>query len=317
MKVSLICPVYNARRTIGDVIDACLKIDFRDLELIFVDDGSTDGSAEIMSQYRVKVIRQSNGGPAKARNTGWRAASGDICFFTDSDCLPRPDVITVLVNHFGDEKVGGAGGTYEIANPQSLLARLIHAEIISRHRAMPVQVDYLGSFNCAYRKKALEEVGGFNEEFTAASAEDNDLSYRVVENGWKLTTDNSAVVGHFHETSLLRYCRQQYNHGKWRVKLYREHKNRVSGDSYASFFDLIQPPVALVILLSLPLLVLESVRGIYLLPVGFYLLLLVPRPVSIAVRTMRFENLLLLPLTFIRGFARGLGLAVGMVRFLP
>lgn len=315
MKVSVIIPVYNAAGTIKKVLDACLKIDYEDVEIIAVDDGSTDSSADIVAGYPVKLIRKPNGGPASARNAGWKSAGGDICFFTDADCLPDANVLKFLLERFKDGEVGGAGGTYGIANPESLLAILIHAEIVSRHESMPALVDYLGSFNCAYRKKALEEAGGFNEEYKTASAEDNDLSYRALNNGYKLVFDMRAKVAHFHETSLWRYLKEQYKHGIWRVKLYRDHRDRVGGDSYGGIFDFLQPPLAVLVAIGLPFSLYESFRLPYLAILVIYTLMQLPRPVSIAVKKGGVRNLLLAPVTFLRGFARGFGLLAGLLRF--
>lgn len=323
MKVSVIVPVYNSRDTIGAVLKAIREIEYDNLEIVVVDDGSTDGSAEIVrefakntgTKYRVNIISQENGGPAKARNTGWRAAKGEICFFTDADCLPDRNVISVLLGHFKDETVGGAGGTYGIANLKRPLARLIHAEIVSRHEEMTHSVNYLGSFNCAYRKRVLEEIGGFNEEYKTASAEDNDLSYRVIKKGYKLVFDIGAVVNHFHETSFIRYLRQQYNHGKWRVKLYGDHRDRTGGDHYGGLFDFIQPPLAVLMLFGIPLAYLDLTRPLYMTLSLFYVILQFPRPVFIFKKTGNPENLLLISVTFFRGFARGFGMLAGLWRF--
>ncbi len=315
MKVSIIVPLYNARKTVGRVIEACLSIDYPDIELVVVDDGSTDGSAEIASRYPIKLIRQTNGGPAKARNAGWKASNGEICFFTDSDCLPRSDVLTILLKHLKRENIGAAGGSYDIANPQYLLARLVHSEIATRHRKMPTNVNFLGSFNLAVKRELLEKVGGFNEEYGSASGEDNDLSYRILKRGKKLSFDMCAAVTHFHEISLAKYLKQQYNHGKWRVKLYKDHKDKRKGDDYAGFLDLIQPLLALFLIAGLPSLFFETGRVIYLGILALYTALQIPRPLEIILKTGRPENLLLAPVTFLRGIARGLGLVAGIFRF--
>lgn len=315
MKVSIIIPSYNSRATIARAIEASLAIDHADKELIVVDDGSTDDSPAIASRYDLKLIRQANGGPAKARNAGWKAATGEICFFTDADCFPNPDVLEILLEQFNDKEVAAAGGSYEIANPESMFARLIHAEIILRHSSMPPIVNFLGSFNCAYRRKTLEETGGFNEEYTTPSAEDNDLSYRVHANGGKMAFDARAKVSHMHETSLIRYLRQQYNHGKWRMKLYSEHRNRTGGDSYSGLFDFLQPPLAVLVFFGLPLLSFPPTQKVYISLFALYCIIQIPMPIMATLKTGRMENMLLIPVTFLRGFARGFGLLAGLLKY--
>ncbi len=318
MKISVIIPAYNSAATIGKALDACLRIGYPDKEIIVVDDGSSDHTAEIVRAYGSGVTlvqRQANGGPASARNAGWRASSGEVCFFTDSDCLPQPDVLSVFAAQFADAEVGGAGGTYGIANPEILLARLIHEEIVFRHSSMQKQVDFLGSFNCAYRRSALEQAKGFNEEYKTASGEDNDLSYRVRKAGWKLVFDRRAVVAHFHETSLRQYLRRQANHGVWRVKLYMEHKDMMKGDKYAGLTDLVQPPLALLLAMGSPLLFIGGARLAYGAAFAIYVLLLLDIPARIAARKGGVEPLFLAPLAFLRGFSRAYGLVRGLLRF--
>ncbi|MBI5178294.1 MAG: glycosyltransferase family 2 protein [Nitrospinae bacterium] len=315
MKISIIIPAYNSQKTIGQAIAACRAIEWADKEVIVVDDGSTDRTAEIAQSSGVRVIRQKNGGPAAARNTGWKAATGEICFFTDADCLPHPDFLTRVAPHFADATVGGVGGTYGIANPHSLLARLIHGEILHRHSAMRGAVDYLGSFNCSYRRSVLEQAGGFDERFKTASAEDNDLSYRVRDAGHRLVFEPSAAVDHFHEELAPQYLRRQYNHGVWRVLLYRLHRGRMKGDKYAGLADLIQPPLALLLTACSPLLFFAAARPIVWAITAVYLFTLSARPVNAAVKTASAEPLMFIPVLFLRGFARGLGLARGVMKF--
>jgi len=315
MKVTVIVPVYNSRKTIGQVMEACMNMDYPDIELVVVDDGSTDGSADVVSRYPIKLVRIKNSGPASARNAGWKAGTGEICFFTDSDCLPRANVLTHIIPHFKKSKVGGVGGTYENAHTQNLLPRLIQDEIAIRHRKMPLKVNFIGSFNSAYRREVLEKVGGFDEEYLTASAEDNDLAYRVIDAGYELDFEPKSAVTHFHERYLLKYLAQQFNHGKWRVKLYMKHKNKRRGDSYAGLFDFIQPALALMLIIELPLLFFETAEDIYLGMLFLYILIQLPRMIETVLKTGRLENIALAPLTFLRGFARGLGLAAGFLKF--
>lgn len=244
MRVSIIVPAYNAAETVGACITGCLAQTHSDCEIIVVDDGSTDATAQIVQQYPVRCLHQENKGPAAARNLGARAATGEIFAFTDSDCVPRPDWIARLLAGFADAKVVAVGGTYANANPQHRLSRFIHAEIQHRHGRFDGLVDFLGSFNVAVRREAFFACAGFDESFRAASAEDNDLSYRLAHHG-QLKFVPDAIVAHHHPTKLTRYFNTQRRHGMWRVKLYTKHRNRIArGDQYASVGDLMRPSMA-------------------------------------------------------------------------
>lgn len=100
--VTVVIPTYNAERTLGKTIEACLNQDYpkEKLEVIVVDDGSTDNTAQIVKRYPVRYIFQEKGGPAKARNTGWKNAKGEIICFTDADCIPPKDWVEKFYNDF-------------------------------------------------------------------------------------------------------------------------------------------------------------------------------------------------------------------------
>jgi glycosyltransferase involved in cell wall biosynthesis len=238
--VSIIIPAHNASNTLAACIEACVRQTYRPVEIIVVDDGSTDDTPRIARTYPVHYVRQEQRGPAAARNRGAHEAKGVILAFTDSDCVPAEDWMVQLIEGL-DEDVAVVGGTYGIANPGIELARMIHEEIVLRHARYDEHVDFLGSFNMAIRRDAFDRVGGFDETFRAASGEDNDLSYRLTEAGGKLRFMKSAVVAHYHPTRLWPYLRAQARHGFWRMKLYAKHPARVSGDRYAGWPDLMAP----------------------------------------------------------------------------
>ena len=245
LRASIIIPAYNAEKTLAECLAACQAQDYPDFEVIVADDGSTDGTGAAARQFEaVHYHLQDNGGPSSARNAGARIASGDVLVYTDADCVPRPDWLRQLANGLVDGVVA-IGGTYTIANPDSRLARVVQAEIAQRHRHFQKDVDFLGSFNVAYRREAFEAVGGFDETYRQASGEDNDLAYRLIDRGGRLVFTPEAVVAHYHPERLLPYLRTQSRHGYWRVKLYREHPKRATGDQYAGWPDLLAPPLGL------------------------------------------------------------------------
>lgn len=311
--------------TLGECLAACLNQTHGDIEVIVVDDGSTDATPEIARSYPARYLRQENAGPAAARNRGAREARGEIMAFTDADCVPRPDWIEALLREF-DEGVAGVGGTYGIANPENLLAAVVHEEIAWRHARFGREVDFLGSFNVAYRKSAFEAVGGFDESFTQASAEDNDLAYRLVDAGGVLRFTPKAVVDHYHPERLWPYLRTQFRHGYWRVKLYRKHPGRARrGDHYAGAVDLVAPGLSIALgCLAAALLVgfslvwaqsrpvygyLAAVAGIFSL---VYLLLRLPTPVRMVLKARRPAFMLFLFVVIARDVARGLGMLAGL-----
>ena len=130
-------------------------------------------------------------------------------------------------------------------------------------------VNFLGSFNVAYRRKAFMEVDGFDENFRAASGEDNDLAYRLHDQGGIMRFVRSAVVNHYHPVKLFPYLRTQMNHGFWRMKLYAKHPKRSGGDQYAGRLDFAGPPLALLSLVLYPLCVLTTLLHLGIWPIVF------------------------------------------------
>jgi len=93
MRVSVIIPAFNRKKTIRRAVESVLAQSYKPIELIVVDDGSVDGTAEELSEFgsRLRVIKQPNAGPSAARNTGIRAATGDLVAFLDSDDAWLPE----------------------------------------------------------------------------------------------------------------------------------------------------------------------------------------------------------------------------------
>jgi glycosyltransferase involved in cell wall biosynthesis len=315
-RVSVVVPTYNSASTIAETIEACLAQDCPGVEVVVVDDGSTDDTAALAQRYPVRYLRQDNAGPASARNRGWRAVAGEIVCFTDSDCIPARDWVSRLMAGYTADEVAGVGGTYTIANSNSLLATCVHEEIIQRHLAMAEYVNYLGSFNVSYRRAVLEKVGGFDESYRIASGEDNDLSYRVTKQGYKLVFAGEAKVAHYHPSNLWRYLRQQFWHGYWRMKLYRQHPDMSGGDVYSGLLDYVQPPlcVGTLALMSVTLIwpVLWTLVGSLVL---LDLCLQIPSALCVVKRTGRAKLWALAPITWLRGYARGLGMGIGVWDF--
>ena len=314
--VSLIIPGRNCERTIALCLDAVVPmLEQGQLhEIIFVDDGSTDQTARIVADYAVKMISGNGHGPGAARNLGWQAATNPLIWFVDSDCIAEHDALKLLLPMMDDPKVGGASGSYSNMNDDSLLACLIHEEIIERHLAMPDRVDFLATFNVLYRKEALEKVGGFDERFK--KAQDAELSFRVKEAGYNLCFTRNSRVAHFHETSWTGYLRTQRQQGYWRVWLHLSHKGHAMGDTYSRLTDHIQPPLAMLSLSTLPLLFFSSVWWV---PFFIMLLLLIaqiPMTLRLLIRLRQFRYIYFGGMSFIRAWWRGVGMIHGFIAYL-
>ena len=321
MRASLVIPVRNGRETIRRCLESVA--DIRDApgsqleEIIVVDDKSTDGTPEIVREFGVTLIEGDGTGPGGARNIGWRTARSPLVWFVDADCVAAPDALENLLLILDDDehvRVAGVGGSYDNALPESLLATLIHEEIVARHERMPARVDFLATFNVLYRRSALESAGGFDPRYR--KAQDAELAYRLIESGRELRFTRASRVAHHHPTSLRAYLRTQSSQGYWRVFLHMRHPAPSSGDSYASRIDLCQPPLAA---MSVPALLAIALPHGWTIPaaiVAILLLMQAPMTFAILARTRRAALLLFAPLGFVRAYARALGMSVGGVHAL-
>lgn len=209
--VSVIIPTHNRARSLLRCLSALPKT----VEVIVVDDGSTDGTAEAVSQIshpHLGYVRQDNGGPASARNAGMMVASGRYVVFTDDDCVPLEPWPWPLIQRLEreDSRVAGAGGRV------LPLRQGVFSRYYTFHRILepPGSCSYLVTANCAYRRDVLQEVGGFDIAIRHPGGEDPGLSMKVRAKGYGLVFEPAAVVLHDYRESLLNFVRTFYRYGK-------------------------------------------------------------------------------------------------------
>jgi glycosyltransferase involved in cell wall biosynthesis len=311
--VTLVIPARNAASTVERCLGSVTPLLERPRlkEIILVDDGSTDETAERVRPFCVRYIRGSGAGRGAARNLGWRAADTRFIWFVDSDCVAEPDALDILLEHVEDEGVAGVGGSYGNMVPESTLASLIHEEIVERHLGMPREVDFLATFNTLYRRDYLEAVGGFSEHLSRA--QDADLAFRIRRQGGRLEFDARSIVKHYHSQKLWSYLGVQKDQGFWRMWLYLEHSDKMGGDSYSGILDHLQPPLAMLSLACLPFGPLAAVA----LPASLALAMAqVPMTWRLVRRTGDPRQLWFVPMGFLRSYARGLGMSRGALSVL-
>ena len=214
-RVSVVVCSYNGSRTIRDTLGALEKVDYPDYEVIVVNDGSTDTTAEIAAEYRVRLITTENRGLSAARNTGWREAAGEIVAYIDDDAYPDPHWLKYLAWTFLTTSHVGVGGP-NIAPPGDGYI----ADCVANAPGGPVHVlvtdtvaEHIPGCNMAFRRKALEEIGGFDARYRAAG-DDVDLCWRLMERGGTIGFHAGAMDWHHRRNSLVMYWRQQKGYGK-------------------------------------------------------------------------------------------------------
>lgn len=235
----MVIPVYNAEDTIQALLDSLLNQSRPIDEIVLVDDGSIDGSRRLIETYiaqhpQIRYFYQSNQGCAGARNTGWRSATGQICVFTDDDCLPEKNWLEELLKPLADPGISSVGGVYKTLRPEVLLATFIGLEFEYKYRKIEGSVDCHGTYSLAVYRHILEEVGGFNTKYGNPCADDWDLTYKITYK-YRLVVQKSAVVGHYHPEKFWTYIlRTQYRRAINRIRLYQDHPIKKKGDSFTN-----------------------------------------------------------------------------------
>jgi len=236
MDVSVIVPAYNASRTIEQCLAALLAQNFpRDAyEIIVVDDGSTDATPEIVARFpMVRLIRGEHRGAAAARNRGAQHARGDILLFTDADCEPTPDWLAQMLAPFADDQIAGTKGVYR-TRQREWIARFVQLEYAEKYARMARArfIDFIDTYSAAYRRDVFLRNDGFDESFPGASVEDQEFSFRLARQGYRMVFAPQAVVYHRHVTSLGAYAKRKFWIGYWKVHVHTRHPGKMWRDAH-------------------------------------------------------------------------------------
>ncbi len=316
--ISVVIPAYNAARTLGACLHALNRSSFprEQYEVIVVDDGSTDETAALAESLGARVIRRPNRGPAAARNRGVEAARGDLILFTDADCEPAPDWIAQMVGTFGDPDIVGAKGIYR-TRQRELVARFVQLEYEDKYTRLLGQerIDFIDTYSAAYRRAVLLANDGFDEVFPFL--EDQELSFRLAQRGYRLVFQPRAAVFHQHADSLPAYFRKKFIIGFWKAQVARRYPEKTFRDSHTP--QVMKAQIALAGLCGVlgAWALLEPAR-LWMPASAFAALLVTTIPFTLRAIRKDVQVAMVAPaLLFVRAVALGAGYAWGSVRHLP
>jgi len=224
-KVSVVVACYNGARTLRPCLDSLVKLNYPDLEIILVDDGSTDATAQIAALYKkVRCVRQPHHGLSVARNTGIETATGEIVAFTDADCRADEDWLFYLVGDLLNSPFAGIGGPNFLPPEDSPVAAAVMASPGGPAHVMLNDrvAEHIPGCNMAFYKWALEEIGGFDPLFEKAG-DDVDVCWRLQQHSYRLGFSPAAFVWHYRRSTVGAYLKQQHGYGQAEALLVGKH----------------------------------------------------------------------------------------------
>ena len=227
--VSIIVPAYNEEVNAVSSVESLLKGNYPNFEIIFVNDGSNDQTYERVSAAfadnpKVKVLTKPNGGKASALNYGISQSEAEYVICIDADTKLKSNAVSLLMEHFGGtrggkktgqacQKVGAVAGNVKVGNQVNLMTRWQAIEYVSSQNFDRKAFAYLNAITVvpgaigAFRKKAIEEAGGFT---TDTLAEDCDLTIQILRCGYVIENDNRAIAMTEAPETLKQFFKQRF-----------------------------------------------------------------------------------------------------------
>ncbi len=229
-RVSVVVPAYNEASTIRVAVETLLESVYPDLEVIVVDDGSLDGTADLIAdlheQGRIRLIRQKNAGKATALNTGIAAATGEVVIYTDADSLFFRDTVAQMARWFADPSIDAVCGNDMPLRAGTVLQKLL---VVTTHIGTGYVRRALSMIGClpiisgnlgAIRRSVLEAIGGF----VPIWGEDLEITWRLHAHGRRIVFDPEPAVLADCPSTLVALFRQRVRWVRSYLKIARLHR---------------------------------------------------------------------------------------------
>ena len=244
--VAVVICAYNAGSTLEECLRHVSALDYQPLEVIVIDDGSTDHTADLVRHFsNVRLVSIAHAGLGAARNVGYRVAQSELIAYLDSDAYPCREWPYYMALGAGESGVGGVGGP-NIPPPSDPPS----ARRVARAVGGPIHVliaddraEHIPGCNMTFRRAILEELDGFDPIFTSAG-DDVDFCWKVLDEGYEIAFHPAAFVWHHRRATSRAYLRQQRGYGRADALVAARHPDRVNAVGAARWIGRIYRPTA-------------------------------------------------------------------------
>jgi cellulose synthase/poly-beta-1,6-N-acetylglucosamine synthase-like glycosyltransferase/peptidoglycan/xylan/chitin deacetylase (PgdA/CDA1 family)/spore germination protein YaaH len=258
--VSIIVPAYNEEVTVIKTIQSLLKTQYKNFEIIFVDDGSKDKTYDMVyaaygDNPQVMVLTKPNGGKASALNFGITHARHDFVVCIDADTQLKDDAIYHLMTYFTDDEIGAVAGTVKVGNEGNIITRWQSIEYITSQNMDRRAFDLINSITVvpgaigAFRKSAVFQAGGFT---TDTLAEDCDLTMRILKKGYIIKNCAEAIAYTEVPETLEALLKQRFRWSFGVIQSFWKNRSALFNKKY-KFFGMVGMPNILIFQIVLPL----------------------------------------------------------------
>ncbi|WP_438296783.1 bifunctional polysaccharide deacetylase/glycosyltransferase family 2 protein [Streptomyces sp. HUAS TT7] len=257
--VSVLVPAYNERECIANTVRSLMASD-HPIEVIVIDDGSSDGTADIVEALgypNVRVVRQANAGKPAALNNGIAHARYELVVMMDGDTVFEPSTVRELVQPFGNLRVGAVAGNAKVGNRDSLIGAWQHIEYVMGFNLDRRMYDLMGIMPTipgavgAFRRQALERVGGMSED---TLAEDTDITMAIHRDGWKVVYSENARAWTEAPESVQQLWSQRYRWSYGTMQAIWKHRGAIKDRGPSGRFGRFGLPLVAAFMVLAPLL---------------------------------------------------------------
>ncbi|MER5797086.1 MULTISPECIES: glycosyltransferase [Streptomyces] len=257
--VSVLVPAYNEAKCIENTVRSLMASE-HPVEVLVVDDGSSDGTARIVEDLllpNVRVVRQHNAGKPAALNRGLANARHDIVVMMDGDTVFEPATVRELVQPFADPSVGAVAGNAKVGNRDSLIGAWQHIEYVMGFNLDRRMYDILGCMPTipgavgAFRRSALERVGGMSDD---TLAEDTDITMALHRDGWRVVYAEKARAWTEAPESVQQLWSQRYRWSYGTMQAIWKHRRALVERGPSGRFGRVGLPLVSLFMVLAPLL---------------------------------------------------------------